>query len=217
MRSLSVHARCAFPSWDHRETAWRDQDRDWQLLVLAIKGDAARMKQRSARLALGEPPVMRTVDRTTVPQAGRWYGNWVAKRTRQLGIERPVFVAIPNRNALLDAKDFRTAEYVRQAAESYGEGASAFSGLRFKTFVSKEEKKRQGFQELKDNMVLIEPVPDGELILVDDVYTQGHHLGVAVSLLPRDREPKHAFVAGRTVLAPLENMGAELTEQHWIF
>lgn len=216
-RTIEVHARCAFPSWNHQEVAWRDQDRNWQLLVLAVKGDRARMKERYCNLPLGNNGGQVRVDRNEIQQAGEWFGRWVGRRTTECGIADPVFVAIPNRNALVDAKDFRTALFARTAAQRFGERARAYTGLRFIEHVSKEEKKRQGVQELVKNMAVIEEVPPGQLVFVDDVYTQGHHISAAIRMLGADRVAPHAFVAGRTVLEPFADMGAELTVEHWYF
>lgn len=149
--------------------------------------------------------------------AGEWFGRWVARKTREAGIVDPVFVAIPNRNALVTARDFRTAELARHAANAFGDGAAAFYGLRFETYVSKEEKKRQNVAELIPNLRLIAPAQPGTLVLVDDVYTQGFHLEAVCDLLPEERCPTHCFVAGRTVLEPQNDMGAEIVLEREFF
>lgn len=213
--TIAVHARCGFPSWSHAETPWRDQDRDWQLLVLAVKDDKVRMKERYASLPIGSNGEWMRVDKSQTVQAGRWFGKWAAAKVRGLGITDPVFVAIPNRKALQGVNDFRTATLAQSAAEAFGAGAAAYTGLRFRTLVSKEEKKRQNPAELIANMVVVEELPPaGTLVFLDDIFTQGHHLTAACSFIQADRRPVLGLVCGRTVLEPKENMGAEIEVQH---
>ncbi len=215
--AVEVHARCAFPSWNFREQPFREQDFDWQLYVLAVKGDTARMKERWASLPIGAGATWRKIDKTCLDEVATSFGRWVAAKARASGIVAPVFAAIPNRTALENVDTFRTALLAQRAADAFGEGARPFAGLRFRHLVTKEEKRRQGVAELVGNLSLVEQVPNGQVVLVDDVFTEGHHVTAALRVLPQNRAPHWAFVAGRTVLHPLEDMSAEIQLNHYCF
>lgn len=213
--TIKVYARAAYPSWDHTDPKWRQQDYDTHFFVHAVKNDAEKIGNRKTRLPLGAGGSSVWVDRTNLELCQRWYARWVAMKCRNLQIDNPVFVAIPNRNALVDAKGFNTARLARFAARSFGDGAAAYTGLRFNEFVPKEKGKRQSVSDLVANMTLIDPIPAGRIILLDDVYTVGRHMTAAWKVLPKASRPDVGFVAGKTEKRPLDDMTVVPVEQHW--
>lgn len=200
---IQVYPRAAYPTWNRDETPWRDQDYDANFFVHAVKENGDKLGPRRKSLPIGVNGAFVRVDRSTMPLAQRAFGRWVADKTRELGIVDPVFVAIPNSDALVATADFRTARLVRAVAEAFGQGAHAFVGLRFEEYVPKDERDhRLTVQELVDNMRMIAPPQPGTLVLVDDVFTQGNHVTAAYRMMPEDRRPTVAFAAGRTCREP---------------
>ncbi|MGX8273043.1 hypothetical protein ACWQV9_10190 [Brevundimonas diminuta] len=213
--TVKVHARAAYPSWDYKDPKWRQQDYDTHFFVHAVKNDAARIGDRKTQLPMGAGGARVWIGRDNLEVCQHWFSRWAAMKCHNLGVENPVFVAIPNRNALTDTKSFNTARLARFAARAFGDGAQAYVGLRFKEYVPKEKGKRQSVSELVGNLVLVEDIPAGTLVLIDDVYTVGRHVTAAWKVLPKERRPDHAFVAGKTEKGPLADMTVVPVEHHW--
>jgi hypothetical protein len=213
--TVKVHARAAYPSWDYKETKWRQQDYDTHFFVHAVKNDAEKIGDRKTRLPLGPNAAPVWVSKDNMEVCQHWFARWAAMKCRNLDIADPIFVAIPNRNALIDAKSFNTARLARFAARAFGDGGQAFTGLRFKELIPKEKGKRQTVAELVANMAMIEALPAGTIVLLDDVYTVGRHITAAWKMLPKDSRPDYAFVAGKTEKSPMDDMTVVPVEHHW--
>lgn len=142
----------------------------------------------------------------------------MADRVRELGIGDPIFVAVPNSGATSEVDDYATKRLVEQIAGAWGERERAFTGLRFveplpPVHLGGERDKRSLLQK----MVLIEKLPEGRIVLVDDVCSSGAHLFAAQRFL-RPRPVEHAIVCGRTVNDPLDDMFAiddEVISTYW--
>ncbi len=166
---------------------------------------------------MGAGSAMVWIDQTNLDVCQKFFARWVAIKCHRLEVKDPIFVAIPNRDALEDSKAFNTAKLARLAAAAFGPTASAYTGLRFKAFVPKDGK-RQSVAELVSNMALIEPLPEaGTLVLLDDVYTLGHHITAAYKMMPKGRKPEIALVAAKTEKRPLPDMTVVDEENHWCF
>jgi hypothetical protein len=211
---VRVLARVAYPSWDFHAQPWRDQDFDAHFFVHAVKNDREKIGNRVANLPMGVGGTNVRIDHDNLDVPQKFFARWAASRARLRGITDPVFVGIPNRNALTEGKPFNVGKLARMAAQAFGEGGSAFTGLRFREFVPKEAGKRQSVRELVENMVLISEPPNGTYVLVDDVFTLGKHLTAAIKVLPK-RKSAVAVVAGKTEKAPLEDMTTVPVHSHW--
>lgn len=215
LQTVRVFARAAYPSWGPDVQKWREQDYDAHFFVHAVKNDREKIGQRATRLPMGAGGTYVRVDRDNLEIPQRFFARWAADKVRRLELERPVFVAIPNRDGLVEAKSFNTARLARMAAAAFGAGAEAFTGLRFREYVPKEQGKRQSVRELMANMVLLEEPPAGTLVILDDVFTLGKHVTATVKMLPKKRAPDVAVVAGKTEKRPLDDMTAVAPYSHW--
>jgi len=215
--TVKVYARAAYPSWDYKDPKWRDQDYNAHFFTHAVKNDRVKIGQRRTQLPMGAGSAMVWIDQTNLDVCQKFFARWVAIKCHRLEVKDPIFVAIPNRDALEDSKAFNTAKLARLAAAAFGPTASAYTGLRFKAFVPKDGK-RQSVAELVSNMALIEPLPEaGTLVLLDDVYTLGHHITAAYKMMPKGRKPEIALVAAKTEKRPLPDMTVVDEENHWCF
>jgi len=199
-----VHHRVCYPSWDWQVTKFREEDYTGHFFTHAVKDDQQKIGNKWKMLKVGAQGAEVRIDRNNLIIARRFFSAWAARVVRDAGIADPVFVAIPNRNGIITAQDFKTAFLARTAAQAFGHGATSYTGLRFRVEVPKAQGERQSIQDLVANMLLIEPVPDGTLVMLDDVYTLGRHFTAAMQVLPR--KPVLAIVAARTVKEPNDEM-----------
>lgn len=214
--TIKVSACVAYPSWNYQDPRWREQDYNAHFFIHAVKNDRAKIGQRRTLLPMGAGGAMVWVDAANLDVCQKYFARWVALKCRRAEISDPVFVAIPNRNALGTEKSFNTARLVRMAAAAFGSSASSYSGLRFRSLVPKDGK-RQSVNELVANMELVEEIPGGTLVLVDDVFTLGNHMTAAYKMMPKSRRPDIGYVAGKTEKKPLPDMTVVPVESHWCF
>ena len=174
--------------------------------VHAVKDDKKKIGAKSKAFNIGANGTAVLLNQNNLHLIQNFYAAWVAQGLRQMGVENPVIVPIPNRNALVGTNDFNTARIARSVATASGGRVQAAAHLRFREFVPKEQGARQSVIELVENMVLTEPLPAGTIVLLDDVFTLGRHMMAASQVLSLVQQPAMGFVAGRTVKAPLANM-----------
>lgn len=213
MPETPVHYRVCYPSWDWQETNFRDQDHLAHFFTWAVKGDQQKIGAKFKMMKVGAGNAEVRIDRNNLDVVQRYFGRFAAAQARAAGIEDPVFVAIPNRNALAEVADFKSAGLARAAAQAFGAGAAAYTGLRFRALVPKAQGVRQRVSDLVENMVMIALPPPGTLVLIDDVYTLGRHITAANQILPR--RAALCVVAARTMKEPQEQMTAPGVETHY--
>lgn len=209
---LTLHPLCLYPRWDRDERPFRRTDWAASFITLALKGDENAIR-RSFEVIKG-----RRFDITNYRELHTAYHHWAARKLRALGIADPVLVAVPNSDAAPASVTFATKALVEGIAAAYGAGCVPFSGVRFRQAMPKARLGGTRDQrELLQNLVLLEPPPQGTLVLVDDVCTSGGHL-FAVQRLLRPRECGQALLVGRTVHDPQERMlnpPAETIRTRW--
>lgn len=214
MASLEVLGLCAYPSWDAELTPFRKIDWTSRYLVKAVKGDEDVL--RRSFVVLGKPP--RKFNHENYGELVTAFHRWGAQTAKEAGIVKPVFVAVPNSHATPGIETYGTKGLAEGMAVAFGAEATAFIGLRFREALPKSHRGGgRDKRELLSKMVLTEPMPEGEPILVDDVCSSGAHLFAAQRLLGADRV-KIAIVCGRTVNEPRDkmlNIPAETITTYW--
>jgi len=212
--SLNVIARCRYPSWDWKHIPFREEDHRAHFFVHAVKNDKAKIGARTMRFVKvnGEPV---TVSAHNLHFLQNAFARWVARFVEHQRIDKPIFVALPNRSGFGQNSEFPTHFLAKRAAKYHGIEARAFGGLRFRHFLEKCHERRLTFSELKDAFCLVEDLPQGNLVLIDDVFTQGRHVSAAVRCLGRC--PELVLVAARTVNEPTDSMFSVNSERHIIF
>lgn len=200
--SLRLQGLCAYPSWDAGAAPFRRIDFTARYLVKAIKGDIEAL--RKSYVMLGKPP--RKFNHENYPELVEAFCRWGGERLKELAVEQPVLVAIPNSEATAAASDFGTKRLAEGIAAAYGPGATAYTDLRFSEILPKSH--RGGGRskiDLLSKMTLRTPVPGGTIVLVDDVCSSGSHLFAAQRKL-KPRPVDLALVCGRTVNEPRDKM-----------
>jgi len=81
--------------------------------------------------------------------------------------------------------------------------------------VPKEQGVRQSVNQLVANMTLVSDVPQGNYVILDDVFTQGNHITATIRKLPKKETSAIVVVAGKTENAPLEDMTVVPVYSHW--
>lgn len=216
--TITVHARAAYPSWKPDEHRWRDQDYDANFFTKAIKADREKLGSRVKNLPVTGDGSRVRISANNIENARSAYATWAAGKLKELDLLDAVLVPIPNSVGIVTAADFNTAAIARAIAAATGSRASVSTSLRFIEYRPKEGRERRpGAQELRENMTLVSSIPSGPIVLIDDVFTLGHHITAASWLMPQGRDPKHAIVASRTIKKPVEDVWQAITEDHFPF
>ncbi|WP_125474036.1 phosphoribosyltransferase [Caulobacter vibrioides] len=200
--SLRLQGLCGYPSWDAGQTPFRKIDWISRYLVKAIKGDLEAL--RKSFVVLGKP--QKKFNHENYGELVEAFHRWSAERLKELEIDQPVLVAIPNSAATSAVNDFGTKRLAEGIAAAFGPAAKAYTDLRFSEVLAKSHKGGgRSKTELLNKMVLNAPVPDGTVVLIDDVCSSGSHLFAAQRKL-RPRAAELALVCGRTVNEPRDKM-----------
>jgi hypothetical protein len=212
--TIPLHARVAYPSWDFQAVPFREVDHNAHFYTHAVKNDAKKIGTRTKNLKVGVNGESVLVSASNLIVVQRHFARFVARTIKDAGIADPVIIAIPNRDALRTIADFNTARLAALAAEAFGSGAQPYAGLRFKKLIPKTEKRRLRPDDLAPNMEMVTDLPKGTLVLLDDVYTQGHHVRASCKVL--DCKPVLVCVAARTENEPLPNMTKPRALEHTV-
>jgi hypothetical protein len=182
----------------------RSSDFDATHLVKGVKGLALSEAAFSHVLIDG-----RTIRITNAnkDRAIEWFAQWAAQKLEELPGSPKILVPIPGSATTIDsAPDFRTALIAEKIAARM-RTARAFPWLRFNA--ARPNSRQGGSRDpevLYRAMRLRRNIPEGEIILIDDVLTSGGHLKAASwKFADADREIRFAVCCGRTCEAQLEN------------
>jgi len=183
----------------------RKVDYDATLLVKAVKGLPLNPNSYSWVSIDGRQV---KITEATKDQAMDWFAKWAADYINSLGKHRKVIVPVPSsKTTRKSPPTFRTAE-IAQKIVARSINPRLFPSLRFKKEMpnSREEGGTREAHELYPEMVLLEQLPDGELILLDDVLTGGGHLRAAAwKLEDSGGQIETAICCGRSLEEQLEN------------
>lgn len=148
------------------------------------------------------------ITETNKDEAIRWFAAWAARRIDVLGDADKVLVPVPGSSVVRTSPDdFRTALIARAIAARSKTPTVVAAVLRWKTPMTPS---RDGGPRdpriLYPNIVLKGALPDGTLVLVDDVYTSGGHLiASAWRLVDQGRTVDFAVCCGRSLHYQLDN------------
>lgn len=130
-----------------------------------------------------------------------WFAEWAAGQVNSMGNGPKVLVPVPSSKSTPDTPaDFRTAVIADKIA-ALCPNVTVVPALRFKTARSnsREEGGSRSADVLYREMVLTQALPEGRIILVDDVMTGGGHLKAAAWMIEdQGRAVQNAICCGRT-------------------
>lgn len=189
-----LHSCCAYLATI--DVDWRDEDYASRFVTLAVKNDN-RLKGR-ARIPF--PDGARTVTVANKIEAVRYFVGWASAKLAELDIERPVIIPIPGHSITPAATNFRNGALAAGIANIVP-NAIAAPILRFREPVEKAQKGGpRGSLQLSSHMVLVGGIPDGDIVLMDDVVSSGGHMRAARRIIEtNNRQVTCALTCGRTV------------------
>lgn len=175
----------------------RQQDYSATHLVKAVKGSELNPKAYAYATIGGR----RTkITNTNKDQAINWFAEWASPQIDALGAGPKVLVPVPSSMTVVGAMDeFRTALIARVMA-SYCANATVAPVLRWtEEMVPSYAGGPRNKWILYPKLALTGPVPQGTLVLIDDVQTTGGHLiASAWRLEDQNRSVPLAVCCGRT-------------------
>lgn len=190
----------------------RPADFDATHLVKATKGLELNPKSYSV-VTVGGRRI--SISETNKDRAMDWFAEWASEKIQALPSGPKVIIPIPSsKSTPQSAPTFRTALIGQRIAKlcSY---TKSISVLRFKAERpnTREEGGSRDPHDLYGEMVLVDKLPPGKIIILDDVVTSGGHLKAAAWLIQdENRAAEYALACGRTTDTQLADPFAVPTE-----
>jgi len=182
----------------------RQEDYDATFLVQAVKGATLNQRQFSWVTISGKNV---KITHANQDETLLWFAEWAAPQIDALGNGTKVLVPVPNSHVTKNSKpEFRTAQMADALAKQLGNAVAA-PVLRWKKPMTPSHKGgTRDKNKLYPALEIVGAIPNGTIILVDDVSTGGGHMtACAWKLEDIQRSPAMAVCCGRTVHHQLDN------------
>jgi hypothetical protein len=194
------------------DVRWRSEDFDAMKFVQALKGEELNK--------WGWVPVRgvsHRLDQSNAGDAFGWFGDLASDYLKSKHLPRPlILVPIPGSSCTASNKTVPRTFLLAYAVATRLQGVEVWDGFRFKNqMMPSRHGGARDAQTIYDNLRVTKKVPEGRIVLIDDVCTQGGHLRAAVTrLAEKNVRCRLAVCAARTVLAP-EQLAFALSEQEF--
>ena len=147
-----------------------------------------------------------------------WFAKWARAHVDRFGNQNKILVPIPGSQVTESHDpDFRTSEIAESIRQRCGTKVEVSTCLRFKKpMLSSRSGGTRNHREIYTNMVIIEEIPNGDIVLVDDVYTSGGHARAAAQMfLDEGRTVLGVVCCGKTCQEQLDNP-FEIEEEEYL-
>jgi predicted amidophosphoribosyltransferase len=183
----------------------RQEDFNATHLVKAVKGLPLNPKAYAWAMIGGHNT---KIVETNKDSAIDWFVEWAAQHINSLGPQKKVIVPVPSsKSTVASPPTFRTAFIASKLAAACANTIS-FPELRFASPQrnSREEGGSRSAEVLYPLLRMCQPLPDGHIILLDDLCTGGGHLKASAWIIEdQGRQIKHAICCGRSVETQLND------------
>ena len=174
-----LRVRCRAQYLTDQVEQMRRKDFDATLLVKATKGLALGEKEYAA-VTIGEKKV--NIRETNKDIAIEWFAEWAAPLVDALGDQPKIIVPIPGSAVtILHPPDFRTALMAEAISVKCDPPVAFSTSLRWRK--AQQSTRNGGPRDaslLYNNFTIsARQLPDGDIVLIDDVFTLGGHLKAA--------------------------------------
>jgi hypothetical protein len=194
---MNVHFMCTYYSqWAHNNLAPRSQSQ-WHSFKFCR---AVKSKRINGTLIVPWRQAPEVINTDNVARA-RWiFGLFIKRTLTTLGLASPVLVPVPSKDGLLGAQTFRSLEMVQESIADHGRWPVA-PAVRFtQALTPANAGGPRGREALLPYLSAAGRLPDGSIVLVDDIITTGGSLlACHDALAALDLPPVVAIVCGHTV------------------
>lgn len=194
---MIVYFMCVYyPQWAHNNIAKRTPSQ-WDSFKFCR---AVKNRKINGSLKIPFSSGDETVNQTNVGRAREVFGLFIDRKCRSILALDPVFVPVPSKDGIVGTENFRSLEMLRESLKSYP-NYRICPAIRFKqSLQSAFSGGPRGRGALLPYMEIVCEIPQGAIILVDDIVTSGGSLMDSFELLARvNRTPYAAIVCGRTM------------------
>lgn len=175
------------------------QDHKGRFVVNAIKGDPSKLGNQYQILKLGPGGSPIRIDKSNFELLATAWTQIAADQIKAADLGDKIVVApLPSSKATPEIADYRTRHLAEQVVVALGGSAVLWDGVRFK----QQRTPVHGGGDrstIYSDMVLISEPPTGQIVVLDDVYTQGDHLNALLRHLDADRRPEFMVCCGKTI------------------
>ncbi|MFZ3182509.1 MAG: phosphoribosyltransferase [Methylocystis silviterrae] len=194
---MIVYFMCVFYSqWAHRNIAPRSQEQ-WDAFKFcrAVK---SRAVNGSLSVPFAKGPEV--INQNNVGRARQVFGLFLDHKLKSMFAPNPVLIPVPSKDGLIGAQAFRSLDMLRESLQDYPKYRIC-PAIRFKQpLQSAFSGGPRGKGALLPYMTITGEIPQGTIILVDDIVTSGGSLLDSYELLAKiNRAPYASIVCGRTV------------------
>lgn len=194
---MIVHFMAAYYSqWAHKHLAPRSQSQ-WHAFKFCR---AVKNKHINGTLEFPWKEKPEVIAADTVGRARTIFGMFIDHAVSQIGAAKPVLVPVPSKDGLVNAPTFRSWDMLRESLAGNTPRTIAPT-LRFTEQLQPAHAGGpRGRDALAPYLNISHAIPDGPLILVDDLVTTGGSLLASYdALAAAGRTPVGAIVCGHTV------------------
>lgn len=198
--TVRVRASCYYAaSKNWAGPKFTPQDHKGRFVVTAIKGDPTKLGNQYQVLKIGAGGSAVRIDKSNSELLANAWAKMAAEYIKAAGLtDRIVVTPLPSSKATPATATYRTRDLAEMVVSELGDPAVLWDGVRFK----QERTPVHGGGDrstIYSDMVLISDPPAGQLVALDDVYTQGDHLNALLRHLDADRRPQFMVCCGKTI------------------
>lgn len=202
---VQVRALATLASWNWQEEPFRPKDHRARFIVHAVKGATDKLAGKHETLNVGPNGSPVTVTVANFELIADYWAAWAASIIKGDLPNQPIILTpLPSSKAVAGLVDYRPLNLARRVGQHIP-GSVVWDGVRFR---QERLPVHSGGSRatIFEDMIFTSDPPPGTLVPIDDVFTQGAHLGALMRRLPSDRWPTIMITGGKTENAPPEKV-----------
>ena len=195
---MDLHFLCAYyPQWAHVNLAPRTQQQ-WDAFKFCR---AVKNRRINGSLKFPLKPKPEIITEANVGRARAIFGRFIEVTLEQIEIENAILIPFPSKDGILGAASFRSLDMLTESISSRPISVRICPVLRFNEQLKQAHAGGpRGRAAIYPYLTLSGPIPNGEIVLVDDLVTTGGSIMAAQDILREHGHfPSAAISCGLTV------------------